>query len=251
MRAAALLLAGLAAASSADEARFDDASRDTLFVLYFPNEPLRGDDSDPESWGDMRYHVEEALPKGTVWRYVEVARDRDGAAAARHNPRGESMFQMRYRGRTVLRSSGVMTHSDIRKALQSKGLLPPDSRIPDGFAATWRRSDALFNYDYEFLDSTFTLARETPDGRWRVLTGAYRMSADTLRFHLKASREGDKPTPEDSRHLCTFAWTRDTLFLHNPCPVAKACDTPRRKSWQTLAGEGQDQTDKLILTRAR
>lgn len=250
MRATLVLILSIAALAIAGESATGlfDGKSDSLFVLVFPNEKDEG-----ESWADLEYHIQSALPKETAWRWVEVKRDRDAADWTRFNPRGNLMFQMRHRGRVLLQSDGVMMDTEVRPVLQAKGLIPPDPLIPGGFAATYRTADSAAGtrHEYEFLDSNFTLERESPREGHADWSGAYRMAIDTLKFHFKTSRRDGKEIAQQVRHACTFTWTRDTLTLLNPCPVLKDCDDTRRKSWRAIAGEAHAKSDKLILLRSR
>jgi hypothetical protein len=253
--AASVLLLCLSAVSGGKPhvSLFDDSSKDTLFVLVFPpDEGEVGDDGD-EAWSDLEYHVGSALAKRALWRWIEVSREKDPADWKRFNPKSQFMFVMRYRGKTVLTSTGVLEDSEIIRALQANGLVPPYPLIPDGFVATYRATDSAAGaqYEYEFLDSTFSLQRFTPDEGGTAWSGSYRMAIDTLKFHFKSSRRDGKETAGDERHACMFTWTRDTLMLLNPCPVVKACDSYRRNAWTAIAGKGNSQSGKLVLIRSR
>lgn len=247
-----LFYVALAPAGKPAAALFDDTSRDTLFVLVFTGELGAWDDETHEAWADLDYHLESAMAK-LVWRRLDLSRDKDASAWKRWNPGGKFMFLMRYRGKTVLTSTGVLGYSEILEALQAKGLVPPYPLIPDGFVATYRAIDSAagVQYDYEFLDSNFSLQRFTPDDGLSTWSGSYRMAIDTLKFHFKSTRGGGKEAPEEVRHSCQFTWSRDTLTLLNTCPVAKACDDKSRKAWSAIAGKPNARSDRLVLVRGR
>ena len=125
------LSAASASAATPLVRKLTDKKTDSVYVVYF-HDPA---DDTTDGWGevmnDFEYHTGEALKPIRNWRMVTVEKREDKFAYRAFNPGDSLLFQIRWHGRQVMESAGVVDAEAMAAALRAVGILRTVPSDPD------------------------------------------------------------------------------------------------------------------------